>query len=200
VASDAKMIHFLGYRGQQQIGASMEGLLILYYAGYDIDKEKVVQTHNIFERNVNLGNNFSPMSIVSKNSDIFVVFPCVTYHQGAHGDDLKQITSDIYYFQYSSKAAGETVQIAKGFIPLVKLDATGKVYVFWLDYEGNLVCKTKQDDTWSKDKIILAGIDISPGMTNTKYIAAEFDSEDNLHLVYPSKGSLIYEKRKLSEN
>ncbi|MCK5175651.1 MAG: hypothetical protein KAR47_19810, partial [Planctomycetes bacterium] len=59
---------------------------------------------------------------------------------------------------------------------------------------------TKQDDIWSRDRTIVKGIDLLSGFTFKRYIAAEFDSKDNLHLVFPSKGKLIYEKRKLMEN
>jgi len=194
VTGDAEMIHFLGFRGGVQRN---KVVMMLYYAGYSTEKKKVVQSYNIFEKEIIGLNHFGLLSMACKKNDVFIVFPWTATPLGGSGGDIKKITSDIYYFQYCSKIAGETVHIAKGFTPLVKLDSTSKVYIFYVDYAGNLICKTKQGDTWGNDKTILVGVDIFPVKA---YIAAEFDSEDNLHLVYPSKGSLIYEKRKLSEN
>jgi len=198
VTGSAKMIHFLGFRDGVRRNKEV---MMLYYAGYSTGKKKVVQNYNIFEKEEIGLNHFGSLSMACKKDDIFIVFPWTATPLGGAGGDIKKITSDIYYFQYCSKTAGKTVQIAKGFTPLIKLDSTGRMYVFYVDYEGNLVCKTKRGDIWNKDKIILSGIDILPGTSDISLsIAAEFDSEDNLHLVYPSKGSLIYEKRKLSEN
>jgi hypothetical protein len=200
VISGTKMIHLLGFRDKPRLDNKPKPVM-LYYAGYDTNKEKVVQTHNIMERESNGGSyRFNSLSMACKNDDVYVVFSWIVTPAGGFQNNIEQFKSDIYYFQYRNNTAGQTVQITKGFLPLVKLDLAGNVYVFWIDYTGNLVCKIKQGDTWSKDKTILSGIDILPGITGSRYIVAEFDSEDNLHLVYPSKGSLIYEKRKLSEN
>jgi hypothetical protein len=189
------MIHFLGFRDGTQRKNGVE-VPMLYYAGYSTEEKKVVQSYDIFEKEKIGLNHFGPLSMVCKKNDVFIVFPWVIESQESIlSDNIGKAISDIYYFQYCSKAASKTVQIAKGFQPSVKLDSRGKVYIFWLDYGGNLVCKTKQGNTWSKDKIILTGIDMV-----LSGIAVEFDSEDNLHLVYLSKGSLIYEKRKLSGN
>jgi hypothetical protein len=198
VISGAKTIHLLGFRKRPQLDYKPKPVN-LYYTGYDVDKRKAVQTHSIMERESGGLNEYGPLSMANKKDDIFIAFSWNIKPLGGFQDNIKQFKSDIYYFQYCNNVASKTIQIAKGFLPLIKLDSAGNVYVFYVDYEGNLVCKTKQGDTWSKDRIILSGIDISGGIIGIKYIAAEFDSEDNLHLVYPSKGSLIYEKRKLSE-
>jgi len=200
VMGGKKIIHFLGLRGRIAIGSGVRrGPGILYYAGYDPEKKKTVQNYNLFEikdYRRGSGEDFGQLSMSSKENNVFVVFTQEICPPGKT-NFLDGIISNIYYFQYCNKTAGKTVQIAKGFTPLVKLDSTSKVYIFYVDYAGNLICKTKQGDTWGNDKTILVGVDIFPVKV---YIAAEFDSEDNLHLVYPSKGSLIYEKRKLSEN
>jgi len=193
VISGDGMIHFLGFRDGVRRNKEV---MMLYYAGYSTEKKKVVQSYNIFEKEEIGLNHFGSLSMACKKDDVFIVFRWVVESQESIiSDNIRKSISDIYYLQYCNKTADKTVQIAKGFQSSVKLDSTGKVYIFWLDYGGNLVCKTKQGTTWSKDKIILTGIDML-----LSGIAAEFDSEDNLHLVYPSKGSLIYEKRKLSEN
>jgi len=199
VTSDAKMIHFLGFRDGVRRNNRAE-VMILYYVGYSTEKKRVVQNYNILEKEMIGLNHFGPLSMVCKNEDVYVAFTWFVSPVGGFQNNIEQFKSDIYYSQYCNKTAGKTVQIAKGFQSLVKLDSTGRVYVFYVDYAGNLVCKTKQSDKWSKDVTILSGVDILPGIYGIRYIAAEFDSEDNLHLVYPSKGSLIYEKRKLSEN
>jgi|GEM_PF-2083366 len=201
IINDSKMIHCLGFRNKDTPGPYIprDSPYILYYAGYDLKEKKVTQNHNVYEINYDPGSyKFGPLSIACKDNEVFVAFSFYKYpYRGAHFD-IKQITSDVYYFQYSDKTASDTVQIAEGFMPLVKVDSIGRVYVFWIDYDGNLICKIKKDDKWSDKKIVLTGIDIlSPRIVCNKYISAEFDSENDLHIVFPSKGKLVYGKVKL---
>jgi hypothetical protein len=139
--------------------------------------------------------------MVCQNDNVFISFPLKTYaYRGASQNDVQKIRSDIYYFQYFNNIPGNTSQIGKGFLPQIRLDSHGTVHIFWVDYSGNLVIKTKRGDTWDKEQNILNGIDLLPQITFQKCIAVEFDNEDNLHLVYPSKGNLIYEKIKLFDD
>jgi hypothetical protein len=197
-----KLIHFLGIRYDPRIQATWKNPqpMMLYYAGYDPHKGKVLQVHDIMEKkSVPSSITYGPMSMAARNDDVFVAFSRYVASQGGNPLINKEITSDIYYFQYTGGAAGKTLQIGKGFLPLVKLDARGNVYVFWLDLEGNLFCKEKAGDAWGNEFVVLTGIDVLPGILYARYVAAEFDSKDNLHLVYPSQGKLMYEKRRLGE-
>lgn len=199
---DAKMLHCLGFRQKHSPGKNYpprNSPVILYYAGCDLKKKKVTQNHNVHEINCDPGSyDFGPLSMAYKDDEVFIVFSFHKYpFRGAPQNDIKQITSDIYYFQYSDKTAGDTVQIAKGFMPLVKVDSIGNVYVFWSDYDGTFVCKTKKDDKWSDEKIILADVDVLPSIIYRKYVSVEFDSENNLHIVFPSNGNIVYAKIKL---
>jgi hypothetical protein len=86
--------------------------------------------------------------------------------------------------QYSGQRTGGRSQ---GFLPIVMLDSKSNVYVMWIDRSGNFIYRLKTGDGWCGNKIIASGIDIFPGITSEKYFCAGFDSQDNLHLVFPQK-------------
>jgi hypothetical protein len=200
IISDGKMIHYLGFRSEPgHQGAPLNTPVILYYAGYDLKKREVAQSYNVYEINCDPGSyDFGPLSMTGKDDKVFVVFSFHKYpFRGAPHNDFSQIKSDIYYFQYGNKSAGNAEKIAKGFIPLVKLDSVGNVYVFWMDYKGNLFYKTKEKDKWSAEKIILTDVDILLSIISMKYVSMEFDSKNNLHIVFPSNGNLTYAKVRL---
>jgi hypothetical protein len=201
IISDAKMIHCLGFRQQHPFGSALPPLqspVVLYYAGYDLEKKKVTQNHNIYEINYDWGSyDFGPLSMACKNDKVYIAFSFHKYpYRGAPQNNIQQIASDVYYFQHGNKAVGNAVKIADGFGPLAKLDSTGNVHIFWVDYNGNLVCKTKENDKWSEDSIILTGVDMLSKITFSRCVLVEFDSENNLHIVYPSNGDMVYAKIK----
>jgi hypothetical protein len=199
--NDGNLIHFLGLRQEYRVqqSPSLHSPFILYYAGYDVEKKEVTQTANIYEIAWDPGSHdFGPLSMTCQSGSVFVSFPWKTYaYRGVSQNNIQKIRSDIYYFQYFNNIPSDTSQIGRGFLPQVRLDSHGTVYVFWVDYSGNLICKTREGNMWSKEQVILSGIDLLPQITFQKYIAVEFDNEDNLHLVYPSNGKLVYEKRTL---
>jgi hypothetical protein len=202
VTGDGNMIRCLGFRGQDESGQPSPPLgspYVLYYAGYDLKKKTVTQKHNVYEINYDGGSyNFGPLSIAGQDDGAFIAFSFYRRpFRGAPFKNLKQIKSEIYYFQSSDKSTDKAVQIAEGFMPIVKCDSAGKVCVLWVDYNGNIVCKTKRGDEWAPAKIIATGIDMYPAAYFRRYISAEFDSRDNLHLVFPSNGNLLYAKVKL---
>lgn len=200
--NDGKMINFLGFklsRSPVNGHALHNSDVILYYAGYDLEKKKITQRHDIYTIIQAPENyHYGPVSMACKDNEIFVVFSLYpVIPSGNPFADEQSFTSNIYYFLYSDGTASDTLKIAKGFMPFVKVDSLGNIYVFWVDHLGNLVSKRKQGDDWSKEKIILTGLDLRPENFYISYIVAEFDSENNLHLVYQSKDDLIYEKRTL---
>ncbi len=201
-------IHLLGFRGPVEArsapGFAWNKPVILHYADYDLKKKKTTRKHSIYEntpkfdKNTDTDFDYGSVSIDNLNDDIFVVFSWVTItNYGSRDDNIKDIKPDVYYWQYSDNCSGDIEKIGNGFMPLVKVDSLGNVHVFWIDHDGNLVCKTKKDDKWSKDNFILTGIDILPGIISTRYVCAEFDKDNNLHVVFPSSGSLVYAKVKL---
>lgn len=199
---DTTMLHCLGFRQQynpRNTFPPQNSRFILYYMGYDLEKKKVTQNHSVYEINYDWASyNFGPLSIGCKDDGVFVVFSFHEYpFRGAPQNEIKQITSNIYYFQYSDKTASKTAHIAKGFMPLVKVDSLGNVHVLWIDHEGNLFHKTKKDHGWTKEEVILNNVDIYPAIVSTRYICAEFDKDNNLHVVFPSDGDLIHAKVKL---
>ena len=202
--NDGNIINFLGFKISRNASngyAKRNSNVILYYVGYDLEKKKVTRSHDIYKMIHASGTGrYGPLSMDCKDSKVFVVFSRYTTISKNPFANEKTAASDIYFFSYSDESASDTVKIAKGFMPLVKVDSHGSIYVFWVDRFGNLVSKRKQDDTWSEEKVTLTGIDLRPENFYISHIVAEFDSEDNLHLVYRSKGDLIYEKRMLSGN
>jgi len=176
--------------------------IILCHVCFNLETMKVNQCHDIFKMTYDPGSyDIGTQSISCKNQNVFVVFTREEYaFRGAPRGNIQEIKSDIYYFQYFNDRTSDAVKIGKGFLPQVRFDSNGEVYVFYIDYSGNLVVKKKENDCWSDNQIILSQIDLLPEITFMKCLDVKFDNENNLHIVYPSKGSLIYEKRKLLEN
>lgn len=201
------MIHFLGFIQSEdpRTGRPLPDLpVVLYYAGYDLKKKKVTQSYSIHEEIIQLGAyDFGPLSIASKEDAAFVAFSLYKFppypRKFNYINCIKQglVESNIYYFQYENESASSSVKIAEGFIPLVKLDSVGNVYVFWVDHHGNLIYRMKKEEKWSRKKIILNGIDIMYSISEFDYISVEFDKQNNLHVVFPSRGNLVYAKVKL---
>lgn len=210
-ANDEHRIAFLGFKrsGDAATGfPPINSKITLNYSGYDLKKKKVTQSHDIYQIKYGPGShNFGSLSIANKNNEVSVVFSLYKRpSRGASQNDIQQVKSDIYYFQQSDKSTSDTVKITKGFLPLVKVNSIGEVYVFWVDYDGNLVYKRKQGDRWSKEEVVLKNVDIHPAIASRIYghvdplrghISMEFDQQDNLHVVFRSKGNLVYAKVKL---
>jgi len=198
--SNAKMIHCLGLRHPKSHDGVIEpnSPMVLYYAGYNPNQEQVVQSSNIYEIKADPGNyDFGNLSLAVNDSNAFIVFSIYKCpFRGAPHSDIQKITSDIYYFQCGNNSNVNAVKIANGFVPLVKLDSMGNVYVFWLDYNGNIVYKVKKDNRWSDERIILSNIMI-PEILDHKYFSIEFDEENNLHAVFRTSEGIVYTKLKL---
>jgi hypothetical protein len=55
----------------------------------------------------------------------------------------------------------------------------------------------RKDGRWSEAEIILSDVGICPYVVYGRKISAEFDKDNNLHIIYPSNDNLIYAKVKL---
>jgi hypothetical protein len=134
--------------------------------------------------------------------------------QHKEGFSLNDVNSSIYFWQCSDKSYGSVEKIAEGFCPIVKVDQFGSVHVFWIDRGGNVVQKVRKNNNWSSEEIILKGISAKPiiytkhsysakakdrpeAILYTKFFAAEFDKDNNLHAVYPTAEGIVYTKLKL---
>jgi len=204
-------IHFLGFRGAETPETSgppafaRNKPVILHYADYDFKKKKTTRKHSIctktpeikFDKNTDMNSTdmksyYGPLSMDNLKDDIFVVFSWVERHNYRAGFNINNIRPDVYYWQYSDNASGDIEKIGNGFSPLVMVDSIGNVHVLWGNSDGCLVHKVKKNGKWSDEKIILNNVDIYPRIIVTRYIPAEFDKDNNLHVVYPSGGSLVH--------
>jgi hypothetical protein len=127
---------------------------------------------------------------------------------------LNDVNSSIYYWQCNGKSYGKAEKIAEGFCPIIKVDQFGSVHIFWVDRSGNIIQKIRKDNKWSDEEIVLKDFSTKPAIMNTKrcsirdydrpeailytkFVAAEFDNENNLHIVYPTAEGIVYTKLKL---
>ena len=200
---DSKMIHCLGLRQESHI---QDGLpphntpIFLCYIGVDLSKMKTIQQQNIYQMKEDpFLQDIGIMSICNRDNKVYVTFSVHKFpYRGAPHNEIQKITSDIYFLQFNNNPENKPLQIAEGFMPLVKCDSEGRPCVFWINHNGNLLFKRKDKNKWTADKILINKIDMYPAITFRRYFAAEFDAQDVLHLVYPSNGSLIYEKIRIT--
>jgi hypothetical protein len=193
--------------------------VILYYADYNLKKEKNIRKHKVYENTLGYNKStdtyseYGVLSADSKDDDIFVVFSWIEQKGYTKDFNIENTKSDIYYWQCDDKSYSKAEKIAEGFCPLVRVDLLGDVHVFWLDRSGNIVQKIKKGDKWSNEEIILSGTstksiiytkgcsivdeDRPEAILYTKFLAVEFDKENNLHAVYPTVEGLVYTKIKL---
>lgn len=194
--------------------------VILYYANYNLKKEKNTRKHKIYENTLGYNKStdtyseYGVLSADNKDNDVFVVFSWIEQKGYTKDFDIENTQSDIYYWQCGDKSYGKVEKIAEGFCSLVRVDQFGIVHVFWLDRSGNIVQKVKKDGKWNDEEIILSGIssksiiytkrcvvkldkDRPEAILYTKFFAAEFDKNNNLHAVYPTAEGIVYTKLKL---
>jgi hypothetical protein len=210
-------------RGDYYDGRDISPLsVILYYSDYNLEREKNTRKHKIYEnipgydKKTDTYSDYGVLSADSQDDNVFVVFSWVQQQKRRkEGFNIENIKSDIYFWQCSDKSYGKAEKITEGFCPLVRVDQFGIVHVFWLDRDENVVHKTKKDDKWSNEEIILSGVNaksiiytkrcssirdknVLPGaILYTKFFTAEFDKNNNLHAVYPTAEGIVYTKLKL---
>lgn len=201
-------ISFLGFRQLEEpaFGPNRYASwpVILHYADYDIKKKKVTRSRAIckniprYDEHIDSQFVYRGVSLDNLGDDVFVVFSWVEKKRVKEkGYDIKNINSDIYYWQCSKDRFGDVEKIGNGFLPLVRVDLSGNVHVVWVDSNGVLFHKMKKDDSWSEESVILSGVNICQDPAFGGHICAEFDKDNNLNIVYSSGDELIYTKVKL---
>jgi hypothetical protein len=214
-----KRYHF--ERGDYYEDRNISRSVILYYADYNLKNKKNMRKHTIYkntpgyDKNKGIYSDYGVLSADSKNDDVYVVFTWVEQKFHTTGVNVESVRSDIYYWQCNDKVSSNAEKIAEGFCPLVRIDLSGNVHVFWVDRSGNVVQKVKKDGKWSNEEVILSGFSTSPAIIYTKYcssredrdipeailytkfISAEFDENNNLNVVSPSSEGVVYTKLKL---
>jgi hypothetical protein len=203
IVHGTQRIHCLGFRHPKYISQGIlppDSSIVLYYLDYNVEEGTNKQNRSIYEAKYDPGRHrFGTMSLNVVNDTAFAAFAFNKYPYGSWPhNDISQISSDIYFFE-SDKTA-KAAKISEGFLPTVKFDSNGNVHVLGVDSEGQLfIINKKQDNDWSDNIIILKDVRlVSSFMYQEKYFDAEFDKDDNLHIVYPSNdGNITYVKMKL---
>jgi len=201
-------IDFLGFRQLEKPAFGPNRYqpwpVILHYADYDVKKKKVTGSYAIcrniprYDEHIDSQFIYGGLSLDSLGDDVFVVFSWVEKkHVKEKGHDIKNIGSDIYYWQCSKNRFGDVEKIGNGFLPLVRADSLGNVHVIWVDGDGVLFHKMKKDNSWGEESIVLSGINICHDPAFSGHICAKFDKDNNLNIVYPSQDNLIYIKVRL---
>ena len=208
VINHEDLVHFLGFRRQEEPAwgrrKRTSESMMLHHAAYDLKKKKVIHTHTIYtiSPKIEIGNNrtnfYGPLSIDASGNDVFVVFSWVQERLQPRPVPINDMKSTIFYWQYSNGVASEVEKIADGFMPLVKVDSSGTVHVLWVNKNASLVHKAKRNNKWSKDTILFNNLDVDHRIISGRYISAEFDKDNNLNVVFPSNGNLVYAKLRLN--
>ena len=199
---DDDLVHFLGFRSQEERAWGPEKRefkpVILHHAAYNLKKKKVLKTHAIYkntpevEKDKNSETLYGPLSIDALHNDVYVVFSWIQHRLQPRPIPVNDVKSTIFYWQYNAGVSGDVEEIADGFVPLVKVDSSGNVHIFWINKNASLVHKVKKKGVWGKDRILVDRVDLMSSVAYGKYIAAEFDNDDKLHVVYPSGGTLVH--------
>jgi hypothetical protein len=199
VATGKDSIHFLGFRGAETpetsgpSGFAWNTPVILHYVDYNFKKKKTTRKHSICKKTPNAKSYYGPLSMDNFEDYVFVVFSWVERRRNSN---LKETKLDIYYSQLSNNTFGDVEKIGNGFSPLLRVDSIGNVHILWVNSDGDLIHKVKKNNRWSEERIILNNLDIYPNITK-RYISAEFDRDNNLNVIFPSNGTLVYAKVEL---
>ncbi len=169
----------------------------LRYVEYDIKKKETVQTQDIYEKFSifeqkpdGLIDFYWHVSADNFNDNLFIVFSWNGIHHFSKTIkvNVDNSNSPIYYSQSNKN-----------------IFSLGNVHVIWVNSDGALVHKTKNKDKWSDEKIIMNGIDsdyvwdtMYENTSRFKKINAEFDKNNNLNVIFTSKGNLVLAKIRLN--
>ncbi len=204
VAQSGDLVHFLGFRQQEKRawGSPKEQFtpVLLHHATYDLKKKKVTQTNPIwtdtprFEKDTEIRYDYRNISIDAMGSNVFVGFSWVKKKSLTNQVEVRYIESNIFYWDCNQGKVSEVEKIADGFLPIVKADSFGNAHLLYVNIKGNLMHRVKRKDIWRKEDVLVDRVDAIPYIDN---IAAAFDKYNNLHVVYPLGGNLVYAKIKL---
>lgn len=199
---DEDLIHFLGFRSQEErvwrTAKSEHKPEILHHVAYNLKKKKAVKTHAIHkntprvEKDKNSETFYGPLSIDALGNDVYVVFSWIQSRLQPRPIPVNDIKSTIFYWQYNADTACDVEKISDGFLPVVRVDSSGGVHTLWVDKNGSLVHKSKRNGKWSNETVLVNNLDLDYGVVAKRYVSAEFDNDDNLHVVFPSGGTLVH--------
>jgi hypothetical protein len=201
-------INFLGFRQLEKPSMGPRHPrqpVILYYADYNLEKRKVIRNHTLhedtarYDKDTDTRFDYGPLSMDNFGDDVFIAFSWRgSSGWSTKGFDIRDVKSDIYYWECGKSRFGDIEKIAEGFSPVVRADLFGNVHVVWVDSDGVFFHKMRKDAGWGGAEIILSDVDICPDVAVTGHISAEFDKDNNLNMIYPSNSNLIYVKVKLN--
>ncbi|MFC1737992.1 hypothetical protein ACFL1G_02960 [Planctomycetota bacterium] len=211
VVHQEDLVHFLGFKVEEEAEwgprKKQREPLRLHHFAYDLKKKKIIQKHTIWandspkvQKDKNRRFFYGLFSMDAFGDDVFVTFPWILEEGLARRSAPKlnnKFKSTVFYWQFSNGVSSDVEKIAEEFNPLVRVDAIGNVHLVWANRNGSLLHKAKRKGVWSEDKILVDNVDMTFRITYSKYIAAEFDKDNNLHVVYPSGGNLVHAKVKL---
>jgi hypothetical protein len=202
VVQHGYLVHLLGLRQQEVPGwgsAKKEfESRMLHHAAYDLKKKKVIEANTIFtkapkiEKDKNSETLYGPLSVDALGNDVFVAFTWVRERLQPRPIPRDEIESSIFYWQHSDGTASDVEKIAEGFLPLLKVDSSGTVHLLRVDKRASLVHKAKRNGKWDKDRVLVKNLDMDNGTIFKKCVSAEFDKNNNLHVVYPLGGDLVH--------
>lgn len=205
VVSCDNLIHLLGFKRQEVHGAYEKWPAeTLHHVAYDVKKKKVTQTNSIYtdtrrtvkEKDKSFECFYGYISIDALKEDVFVAFSWEKiYSMKIKGDIYKE--SSIFYWEYNQGKESKAEKIADGFHPVVKADSLGNVHLLYINDKANLMHKVKRKGVWQKEDVIVDKVHVEDGKVFFTSFAAAFDKDNNLHVVYPSAGNLVYAKIKL---
>jgi hypothetical protein len=193
----------------------------LHYSEYNVKKKKLLRSQDIYKESPDFNSKDRPksknlyvewssnwnISAGNFNDDLFIVFSWQRYRfsrRENRGPDInvENVNMPIYYSQNNGKGFGNAEVIGQGILPIVRSDSFGNIYVIWSNSNGDLVYKEKKDNIWRDENVIVNNtIDsdkVWQRMGDYKHllrkISAEFDRDNHLHVVFASKGKLVYAK------
>jgi hypothetical protein len=199
VVTRDNLVHFLGF-GRQEVHdiAEEKPIVTLQHVAYDLKKNKAVQFHAICTNAPKLKMDrdnlfYAPLSMDVFGNDAFVVFSWLQENQPRLTiPKLKDVNTPIFYWQYSNGVTGEVEKIADGFNPLVRVDSSGNVHIFWVDKNASFIHKAKLNGKWGESTVLVNNLDVDFGIITGGRVSAAFDKDKNLHVVYPSGGNLVH--------
>ncbi|HTY86318.1 MAG TPA: hypothetical protein VMB80_02540 [Candidatus Acidoferrum sp.] len=203
VCQSGDWVHFLGFRqaerrawGPREIEATP---VILHHVAYDLKNRKVIQTSPIYtnsprseaDGNIWYRYDYGDFSMDAEGKDVFVAFVWAKFSHPANQSftEEKHIESNILYWDCRQNQAGQVEKITGGFLPVVRADSLGDVHLFYVNTNANLMHKAKRNGVWQKEDVLVNRVEAKPYFGT---IAAAFDKNDNLHVVYPLNGNLVY--------
>jgi len=200
VVQSKDLVHFLGLRQQEKRAWGPREInftpVILHHASYNLKKKKVTQTNPIYtdtprsDKDTHTEYAYMDISMDALDDNVFVAFSWVKRnYQTIPPYGVKYAESNIFYWDCVQDKVTKAEKIADGFNPVVRADSLGNVHLLYVNSKANLMHKVKRKGAWQQANVLVNRVDTKP---YTDSIAAGFDKNNNLHVVYPSGDNLIH--------